>query len=116
VVGPDDSSGYPCPDAETTTITHTIQIQLATGPAAATITTHRVYCPDLKLVLEEDHSDPRFGTRTYQLSAYNPSPSPSLFFPPFGLSPSPTLVERKKFGHQQGGAPKGGNDQPPAQP
>jgi hypothetical protein len=116
VVGPDDSSGYPCPDAETTTITHTIQIQLATGPAAATITTHRVYCPDLKLVLEEDHSDPRFGTRTYQLSAYNPSPSPSLFFPPFGLSPAPTLVERKKFGHQQGGAPKGGNDQPPAQP
>lgn len=116
VVGPDDSSGYPCNDAETTTITHNIQIDLASGPAAAVITTHRVYCPELKLVLEEDHSDPRFGTRTYQLSAYNPSPSPSLFLPPFGLSPAPTLVERKNFGHGYSGGAGGGNHEPPSQP
>ena len=115
-VGSGNSSGYPCNDAETTTITRNIQIQLASGPTAATITTHRVYCPELKLVIEEDHSDPRFGTRTYQLSAYNPSPSPSLFLPPFGLSPAPTLVERKKSGHEHEGGAKAGNDQPPSQP
>ena len=115
-VGPDDSSGYSCNDAETTTTTHNIQIQLESGPTAATITTHRVYCPELKLVIEEDHRDPRFGTRKYQLSGYNPSPSPFLFLPPFGLSPAPTLVEKKEFGHGRSGGPTGGNEQPPAQP
>jgi hypothetical protein len=115
-VGADDSSGFPCNDAETTTIKRNIQIQLASGPTAVTITTHRVYCPELKLVIEEDHSDPRFGTRKYHLSGYSSSPSPSLFLPPFGLSPAPTLVQREKFGHANSGSPAGGNEQPPAQP
>jgi hypothetical protein len=116
VVGLDSSSGYPCNDAETTTITHNIQIQLANGPTAATITTHRVFCPDLKLVLEEDHSDPRFGTRTYQLSGYNPSPSASLFLPPFGLSTAPTLVQRNKSEHWHRRGPGGQGQQAPATP
>ncbi len=116
VVGPDDSSGYPCNDAETTSTSHNIQIQLSSGSTSATITTHRIYCPELKLVIEEDHSDPRFGTRTYQLSAYNGSPSSSLFSPPFGLSPAPTLVQNKKFGHGYSGGPRGGNDQAAPQP
>jgi len=115
-VGLHDSSGYPCNDAETTTITHNIQIQLANGPTPATIETHRVYCPELNLVMEEAHSDPQFGTRKYHLSGYSSSPSPSLFLPPFGLSPAPTLVQRKKFGHAPSGAPAAGNEQPPAQP
>jgi len=115
VVGPDDSSGYPCNDAETTSTSHNIQIQLANGPANATITTHRVYCPELKLVIEEDHSDPRFGTRSYQLSGYNPSPAASLFSPPFGLSPAPTLVQ-KKFGHDRDRRRGEKDQQPPANP
>lgn len=82
--------GYNCAAAEQTTIRHTIQLP---GPVSATITTNRVYCTDLQLVVEEDHSDPRFGTSTYQLSGYS-SPSPALFTPPSGYK----LIEGQKFG------------------
>jgi hypothetical protein len=91
---PDGS--YTCPDAETTTITH-----------GANSTTNRVYCPDLHLVLKEDHTDPRFGSSTYLLSNYNcvglKSCTGLANFLPF--TPTGKLVERGKFGH--GGGPRG---------
>jgi len=106
-----------CGDAELTSISHTIQIQLAgvTGTTPATITTNRVYCPELKIVVKEDHSDPRFGTRTYVLNNFVPgAPDEKLFSPPFNLTKVPTLVERKNFGHD--GGPGGGFKQPPTTP
>ncbi len=99
--------GYSCA-AEKTTFSHPIQLPGSGG--STTITTTRVFCPALMLVLEEDHSDPRFGTRTYQLSDFTSSPSPALFTPPSGDK----LVQGKKFGH--GGGPSGSDTQPPPPP
>jgi hypothetical protein len=82
---PDGS--YTCTGAEQTTISR-----------GANSTTNRVYCPDLHLVLEEDSTDPRFGSSTYVLSR---STAPPVF--PF--TPTGKLVERGKFGH--GGGPRG---------
>ena len=91
---PDGS--YTCPDAETTAITH-----------GANSTTNRVYCPDLHLVLKEDHTDPRFGSSTYLLSNYNcvglKSCTGLANFLPF--TPTGKLVERGKLGH--GGGSRG---------
>ncbi len=92
--------------AEQTTFSHQIELPVV---GSATITTNRIYCPALKIVLEEDHSDPRFGTRTYKLSDYVSSPLPSLFTPPAGDK----LVEGGKFGH---GGPRGAHKTPPAPP
>jgi hypothetical protein len=99
--------GYSCA-AEKTTFSH--PIQLPGSGTSATITTTRVYCPALNVVLEEDHSDPRFGTRTYQLSDFVASPSPALFTPPSGNK----LEQGKKFG--LGGGPRGSDRQPPPPP
>ncbi len=99
--------GYSCA-AEKTTFSHPIQLPGSGG--STTITTTRVFCPTLNVVLEEDHSDPRFGTRTYQLSDFVASPSPILFTPPSGNK----LVQDKKFGH--GGEPRGSDRQPPPLP
>ena len=108
VVVDDQSSGYDCKDALKTTMTQTVQLPGVSGPTS--ITTNRIYCPDLKVVIEEDHSDPRFGTRTYQLSGYMPAPNVS-FTPP----PGSTLVVSKNSGRHGGGPPSGGNP-PPVQP
>ena len=97
---------YTCPTAEQTSITHTVQLPGVSG--TTNITTNRVYCPALKIVVEEDHNDPRFGTRTYVLSDYMSSPQVSFTAPP-----GDKLVEKKAW---HGAGPKGGNYQPPAQP
>jgi hypothetical protein len=85
---------YSCA-AEQTTFTHPVQLP---GGGNTNITTNRVFCPALKLVLEEDHNDPRFGSRKYLLSDYVASPSPNLFTPPAGTK----LVESGKFGGHGG--------------
>jgi hypothetical protein len=95
------SGGYTCA-AEQSTFSHTIELPGSGG--STTITNNRVYCPALNLVLEEDHNDPRFGTRKYQLSGYLSSPQ-VLFTPPAGDK----LVEGRKFGH--GGGPGGARKQ-----
>jgi hypothetical protein len=102
---------YTCPVAEQTTTSHDIQLPGVSG--TTTVKTNRVFCVALKLVVEEDHSDPRFGTRTYQLSGYLPSPHVT-FAPPFGLTPAPTLVQRKDFRGDHG--PRGKGGQPPVTP
>jgi len=97
---------YTCPTAEQTSITHNVQLPGVSGTTA--ITTNLVYCPALRIVVEEDHNDPRFGTRTYLLSDYMNPPQVSFTAPP-----GDKLVESKAW---HGGSPKGGNHQPKAQP
>jgi hypothetical protein len=73
---------YVCPNAEKTSFTRTIQLPGSGGDA--TISSNRVYCLDLKLMVEADRSDPRFGTTAYHLSGYLPGPSVSFTpDPPF---------------------------------
>jgi hypothetical protein len=98
---------YTCPLAEQTSTSHAIQLPGVNG--TTNVTTNVVYCVALKLVVEQDHSDPRFGTRTYQLSGYLASPHVS-FVPPFGLNPAPTMVQRKDHGHDRG--PRGNGNRP----
>ncbi len=59
------------------------------------ITTERWYSSDLNLVLEETHSDPRFGSSIYQLSNIVLAPSVS-----FTLDPSWQPAQRAKFGRR----------------
>jgi hypothetical protein len=99
------AGAYSCA-AEQTTFSHAIQLP---GGGNTTITTNRVFCPALQVVFEEDHNDPRFGSRNYLLSDYSPTPSASLFAPPAGT----TLVQGKQFGH---GGPKGMHKTPPPPP
>ena len=98
---------YTCPNAEKISSTRTIQLPGSGGDA--TITRNRVYCSNLKLVVEEDRSDPRFGNTTYQLSGY--LSSPKVFF-----TPDPTFKEEQ--GGKFRGGPRGGdkNDTPPRPP
>ncbi len=99
-------NSYTCPAAEQISFSHSVQLPGSSAPT--TITDNRVFCTTLKVLVEEDHSDPRFGTRTYQLSGYMPTPHVS-FTPPSGVK----LVERKKFGR---GDRRGGQNPPPPQP
>jgi len=96
---------YTCPTAEQTSITHTVQLPGVSG--TTTITTNQVYCPALKIVVEEDHNDPRFGTRMYLLSDYINPPQVSF------TAPSGDKLVQKKAWH--GGDPRSGNHQLPSQ-
>jgi hypothetical protein len=73
------------------------------------ITSERLYCPDLDLVVKQTHSDPRFGTSTYQVTNIVHKPSVS-FIPP---SPPFRLVKQRGFGRR--GGRRAGN-QPPLPP
>ena len=75
---------YTCPDAEKTTFTR-----------GANSTTNRVYCSTLHLLVEEDRTDPRFGSSTYTLSLYTPLTK-------FPFTPTGTLVQRGEFRHGGG--------------
>jgi hypothetical protein len=96
---------YVCPNAEKTSFTRTIQLPGSGGNA--TITSNRVYCTDLKLVVEEDRSDPRFGTTTYQLSGYLPGPNVSF-------APDPSFKEDQ--GKKTRGGLRDGDKQGPPPP
>jgi hypothetical protein len=71
------------------------------------ITTERWYSSELNLVLEETHSDPRFGSSIYQLSNIG-APTVS-----FTLDPSWQPAPRGKFGRR---GPQGDGNQPPPPP
>jgi hypothetical protein len=71
-------------------------------------TSERWYSADLDLVLQETHSDPRFGDSTYQLTNIGPT---SVSFTP---DPSLQLVQRGKFGRD--GGPRGAGKLPPSPP
>ncbi len=72
------------------------------------ITSERLYSPDLDVVLQETHSDPRFGTSTYQLTNFG-QPAASLFTP----NPSFQQVQGRRSGFDR---PRRGKNQPPPPP
>jgi hypothetical protein len=97
---------YPADDRQ---VTRTIPAGAIGNLNAIVITSERWYSSALDLLLEDTHTDPRFGTTTYQLSSIGQSPASSLFTP----DPSFTQVEGKGFGK---GRPPGEDKQPPPPP
>ncbi len=95
---------YPADDRQAT---RTVPAGAIGNQFALTITSERWTSTALDVLLEATHTDPRFGTTTYQLSNIGQSPAASLFTP----DPSFTQVQGKKFrGHH------GPGDPPPAPP
>jgi hypothetical protein len=90
-------------------VTRTIPAGAIGNLNAIVITSERWYSSALDLLLQDTHTDPRFGTTTYQLSSIGQSPASSLFTP----DPSFTQVEGKGFGK---GRPPGEEKQPPLPP
>ena len=82
---------YPVDDR---TVTRTIPAGEIGNQFAIVITIERWYSSGLDLLLEQTHSDPRFGTSTYQLSDIGQTPEASLFLP----ASSFTQVEGGKLG------------------
>jgi len=73
-------------------VTRTIPAGQIGNQFAIVTTSERLYSPELDVVLQETHSDPRFGTSTYRLSNFG-QPEPSLFTP----KPSFQQVQGEKF-------------------
>ena len=77
---------YPADDRK---VTRTIPAGAIGNTNAIVSTSERIYSSSLDLLLSETHSDPRFGTRSYQLSNIGNAPAASLFTP----DPSFTQVQ-----------------------
>ena len=97
---------YPSDDRQ---VTRTIPAGAIGNQFALVITSERWYSSALDLLLEDTHTDPRFGTTTYQLSNIGQSPASSLFAP----DPSFTQVQGGGFGKP---GPRGEERQPPPPP
>lgn len=103
---PGTSTVYPADDK---LVTRTIPVGAIGNTNALVITSERWFSNALDLVLENTHTDPRFGTTTYELSSIGTSPSTSLFTP----NPAFTQVQGKGFGR---GGRHGQGKQPPPPP
>ncbi len=90
-------------------VTRTIPMGAIGNAQAFQITSERWYSNDLDLLMEETHTDPRFGTTTYQLSSIGQSPSASLF------APDPAFKQVLGRGFGKGGH-RGEGKQPPPPP
>ena len=97
---------YPVDDRK---VTRTIPAGAIGNQFAIVITSERWYSSALDLLLEDTHTDPRFGTTTYHLSSVGHSPASSLFTP----DPSFTQVQGEGFGR---GEKRGEGKQPPPPP
>jgi hypothetical protein len=75
---PTTNTSYPVDDRK---VTRTIPAGAIGNTLPIVITSERLYSAALDLLLEETHTDPRFGTTTYQLSNIGQSPASSLFLP-----------------------------------
>lgn len=75
---PATSTSYPVDDRK---VTRTIPAGAIGNTLPIVITNERLYSAALDLLLEETHTDPRFGTTNYQLSNIGQSPASSLFLP-----------------------------------
>ncbi len=74
-------------NAEGTLVTHTIPAGKMGNSAAIVITSERWYSAELHMVVSETHTDPRFGTTTYQLTNINRAePDAALFAVPSGFA------------------------------
>lgn len=83
-------------------ITHTIPAGTIGNSAPIVSTSTIWYATDLQTVVYSTHSDPRFGTSTYQLSKLTPGePTASLFQVPSGY----TVEDAPRFGHRPGPPP-----------
>jgi hypothetical protein len=102
-VDPANNTSYPVDDRK---VTRTIPSGAIGNTLPIVITRERWYSAALDLLLEETHTDPRFGTTTYRLSNIGQSPASSLFTP----DPSFTEVQGGGFGP---GGQRGKNRQPP---
>jgi hypothetical protein len=102
----DPASGtvYPADDK---LVTRTIPAGAIGNTSAIVITAERWFSNPLELVLENTHTDPRFGTTTYQLSNIGQSPSPSLF------TPNPAFTQVQGEGSGWGGHHGNGKQPPP---
>jgi hypothetical protein len=105
-IDPVTNTVYPVDDRK---VTRTIPAGAIGNEFAIVITSERWYSSTLDLLLEDTHTDPRFGTTTYQLSNIGNSPASSLFTP----DPSLTQVQGHGFGHR--GPGKEPPPPPPAQ-
>lgn len=76
---------------------------------AIVITSERWYSAALDLLLEDTHTDPRFGTTTYQLSGIGQSPASALFTPDASF-------KQVQGGGYGGGGHRGEGKQPPPPP
>jgi hypothetical protein len=95
---------YPADDKQ---VTRTIPAGAIGNLNPIVITSERWYSSALDLLLENTHSDPRFGTTTYQLSNIGQSPAASLF------SPDPSFTEVKGGDFRRGGRHGQGKQPPP---
>jgi hypothetical protein len=95
---------YPADDRQ---VTRNIPAGAIGNLNAIVITSERWYSSALDLLLEDTHTDPRFGMTTYQLSNIGQSPSASLF------TPDPAFTQVQGGGPGRGG-PRGEGKQPPA--
>jgi len=84
---------YPVDDRK---VTRTIPAGAIGNQFAIVNTSERWYSSALDLLLEDTHTDPRFGTTTYQLSNIGQTPASALFIP----DPSFTQVQDGGFGHK----------------
>ena len=96
---------YPVDDRQ---VTRTIPMGAIGNALPIQITSERWYSNDLDLLMEETHTDPRFGTTTYQLSSIGQNPSASLF------TPDPSLKQIQGRGFR--GGHRGDGKQPPPPP
>jgi len=97
---------YPVDDRQ---VTRTIPAGAIGNQFSIVISSERWYSSALDLLLEDTHTDPRFGTTTYQLTNIGQSPAASLFTP----DPSFTEVQGRRFGK---GGKFGEGMQPPPPP
>lgn len=93
---------FTCAPAEELKTSQTVQPPGAN--TSITVTDDRISCPAFHQILMETHTDPRFGTTTFQLSAFTTNLSVS-FTPPAGYAQEPA----RKFGWH-------GNPPPPPVP
>ena len=98
---------YPVDDRK---VTRTIPAGAIGNLNAFVITSERWYSTALDLLLKETHTDPRFGTTTYQLSKIGQNPASSLF------TPAPSFAQVQGGGFGKGGQRgEGEQPQPPPQ-
>lgn len=93
---PATNTAYPVDDQK---VTRTIPAGAIGNQLPIVITSERWYSSALDLLLQDTHSDPRFGTTTYQLSNIGQLPAT------FQFTPDPSLTAEQGKSHRNAPAP-----------